>query len=77
MKKNRFYEDLLRVRGEAFSFVKLGMAVKFNGESGTIIGFHRTGNFIVKMKDNEEAICHPTYKMEYFDDNGNLIKSFY
>lgn len=76
MKKNRFYEDLLRVRGEAFSFVKLGMAVKYDGELGTIIGFHRTGNFIVKMLDGTKSICHPTYKMQYLDNRGNVIKSY-
>lgn len=80
MKKNNIFKELVRVRGEAFAFVEMGMMIEFDGEPGTIVGLHPSGNLIVKManqlEDQGKTYCHPTYKMKYFDRNGNIIKSF-
>lgn len=80
MKKNSISDELVRTRGETFSFVEIGMMIEFDGKIGTIVGLHPFGNLIVKManqlEDKGKTYCHPTYKMKYFDRNGNIIKSF-
>lgn len=80
MKGNRFSEDLVRCRGKKFEFVKLGMMIEYDGEPGTIVGLNHAANFIVKMsnqlKYKKKIICHPVYKIKYFDEKGNVIKSF-
>ncbi|MFQ0972222.1 hypothetical protein [Gilliamella sp. BG6] len=80
-KQKQFIEQVIQCRGEKFNFVKLGMKVEFDGEQGTIVGINHSGNFVVKFSNElkfgkKTVSCHPTYKMKYFDENNQLIKSF-
>lgn len=77
----KFIEQVIQCRGEQFNFVKLGMKIEMDGEPGTITGINRSGNFDIKfaneLKYGKKPVnCHPTYKMKYFDENGQVIKSF-
>jgi len=77
----KFIEQLIRCRGQDFDIVKLGMKVEMDGEPGTIVGLNFSGNFDIKfaneLKYGKKPInCHPTYKIKYFDENNQLIRSF-
>ncbi len=80
-KEKKFFQDLVRVRGQSFDFVRLGMEVEFEGDRGTIVGLNANGNLDVKfantLKHGKHAHnCHPAFELKYFDETGKLIASY-
>lgn len=60
-------------------FVEIGMKVQFlhNGKFGVIKGENSSGNLDVLFEgDKKPSNCHPTYKMRYFDNDGNVIAEY-
>ena len=57
-------------------FAKIGMRVKCGDRYGYIFGQNYCANFEIFFDDDGFGNCHPTWKMTYFDDEGNVIKNF-
>ena len=61
-------------------FAKIGMAVRVEGHEGEIAGKNSDANFDVLFLEGPHKglilNCHPNWAMEYFDEQGNLIKAF-
>jgi len=62
-------------------FAHCGMMVEVGGEKGWIVGHNSSANLDVLFdkdsKYGEQVLnCHPNYKIKYFDEKDNLIKSF-
>lgn len=62
-------------------FARCGMMVEVDGEKGWIVGHNSSANlnilFDKSSKYGEQVLnCHPNYKIKYFNDQNNLIKSF-
>lgn len=80
LKNKSFSEHLIKFIGKEFDFIKLGMMIEYNGESGTIVGVNESGLITVemanKLKYKNPLECHPTNKIKYFDKNGDQIKEF-
>ena len=58
-------------------FAKPGMVVNVSGNNGWIVGSNSSMNLEVLFEDYvTTSNCHPNYGIAYYDNNGNLIKSF-
>ena len=61
------------------NFVKRGMRVyhTHNKRWGRISSTNNSGNLnIIFDGDKYSQNCHPHWKMQYYDDKGNLIKEY-
>lgn len=60
-------------------FIKRGMRVKHthNGKFGVIAGSNESGNINVRFDGERKSVnCHPLWKMQYFNTNGELIAEY-
>ncbi|WP_050916583.1 hypothetical protein [Vibrio cholerae] len=64
--------------GRNLPFLKRGMRVQVDGDKfGTITGANRSMNLNVRLDgEKHSSNYHPTWKMRYFDKNGNVIAEF-
>ncbi|HBN6882667.1 TPA: hypothetical protein L3310_003248 [Vibrio cholerae] len=64
--------------GRNLPFLKRGMRVQVDGgKFGTITGANRSMNLNVRLDgEKHSGNYHPTWKMRYFDENGNVIAEF-
>ena len=60
-------------------FVKRGMRVVFtyDGRKGRIAGANESSNLNIIFDGEKKSVnCHPYFKMQYFDKQGELIKEY-
>jgi hypothetical protein len=66
------FDDMIKYRGVEFAY--MGMRVTVDGKPGVITGSNSSANFNVLMDGNDFTYnCHPYWKMDYFDSDGNMI----
>lgn len=58
------------------SFAYLGMGIVVDGRRGWIVGHNPSLNLDVMFDDGRIHNCHPHWKTTYYDNNGNVMKSF-
>lgn len=78
-KEAQFRSDMMRCRG--IEFAKLGMMVEVDGDIGTIEGMSGSANLDVRFTNQlkhgrQVHNSHPTWKVKYFDEAGNMIAHF-
>jgi len=70
-------EYIKNTRG--LDFIKVGMKVKntYLNKEGIVKGGNSSGNLDVLFDgENKTANVHPTWEMEYYNKEGELIKAF-
>ena len=75
----RTSDDFMRTaRRRNVQFARIGMRVSVDGERGLIVGVNSSDNFDVFFESGrfsgQTLNCHPNWRMEYFDANGNEIE---
>lgn len=79
-KVNQFNIKVLKLLGKEFDFIYLLMDIEYDGKQGVIVGINDSGKLIITLsnitKFKKNLYCDPKHKMKYFDEKGNVIKSY-
>ncbi|HGH7180721.1 MFS transporter [Bacillus luti] len=57
-------------------FAYMGMRVNVAGMWGTIVGNWKTNLFVLFDGEIEKHNCHPFWEIAYYDDEGNVVRSY-
>lgn len=74
-RQQEFVDSMMRCRG--IDFARIGMRIEMNGRFGIIKGMNGSCNLDVKFDGNKHTSnVHPTYKIKYYGEDGEVIKDF-
>jgi hypothetical protein len=68
------FERVKAYRNVPFAYI--GMSVVCDGKPGIIVGANHSSNFDVDFGRGIPCNCHPTWRMTYYDRNGDVVQSF-
>lgn len=68
------FEKMQKFRNLHFAYS--GMRVNVAGMWGTIVGNWKTNLFVLFDGEIEPHNCHPFWEIAYYDDEGNVIRSY-
>lgn len=58
-------------------FIRRGMMVRYDGHDGYITSAAGSGNLFVRLAGSKRPIiCHPQWRMIYYDQQSNVIAEY-
>ncbi|PRT20019.1 hypothetical protein C6360_20375 [Bacillus wiedmannii] len=70
----KHFKKMQKIRKLDFAY--MGMRVNVAGMWGTIVGNWKTNLFVLFDGEIEKHNCHPFWEIAYYDDEGELVRSY-
>ncbi|MDR1981516.1 MAG: hypothetical protein LBQ39_07860 [Tannerellaceae bacterium] len=74
MRFNKQMFDHVR-KSRGMEFLERNMRVEIDGKQGVVVG-HSNSGLTAKLDNGREVCFHPTWKIVYFDNDGNIVADY-